>query len=89
MAIYQKLSDVRELTNSSLAAIIDVTNLNFTDISDAYLEFLNNLQYNEVTNSFTAFKGTFDIVEISDTLILALDGVPTFTIDSLGIAEGK
>ena len=51
MTIYSKLSNVRKLTNSSLNSIIDVSNLNFNDIADATLEFLNNVSYNENTNS--------------------------------------
>ena len=89
MAIYQKLEDIRQLTNSSLTSIIDVSNLNFTDLSSAALEFLGNIKYDEVANSFEVNRGTFNFVEITDTLSLNLDGVPTFTIDSLGRAEGQ
>ena len=89
MAVYQKLQEVRRLTNASLISIIDVTNLNFTSFSSGVLEFLNNISYNETTNSVTLNRGTFDFVDISDTLSLKLDGIPTFTIDSLGRAEGQ
>ena len=51
MAIYSKLSNVRNLTSSSLGSIIDVSNLNFTDISSAILEYLNSISYNEKTNA--------------------------------------
>jgi hypothetical protein len=89
MAVYDNLKAIRRLTNSSLTSIIDITNLNFRSLSDANLEFLNNIKYDEVTNSFTIYDGTFDFVHITDTISLELDGIPTFTIDSLGRAEGQ
>lgn len=89
MSVYKSLKAVRKLSNSSLTSIIDITNLNFADLSSGTLEFLNNIQYNETTNSFQAFTGTFDFVDITDTLSLKLDGIPTFTIDSLGRANGQ
>lgn len=89
MAVYQKLQEVRRLTNAGLISIIDVTNLNFTSFSSGVLEFLNNIRYDETINSVTLNRGTFDFVDISDTLSLKLDGIPTFTIDSLGRAEGQ
>lgn len=89
MPVYKNLKAIRKLTNSSLTSIIDITNLNFNSLSSGTLEFLNNINYDEIANSFTAYKGTFDLVDITDTLSLKLDGVPTFTIDSLGRAEGQ
>jgi hypothetical protein len=89
MPVYNNLKAIRRLTNSSLTSIIDITNLNFKSLSDANLEFLTNIQYDETTNSFVVYKGTFDFVNITDTLSLTLDGIPTFTIDSLGRAEGQ
>lgn len=89
MPVYKNLKAIRKLTNSSLTSIIDITNLNFGSLSSGTLEFLNNINYDEVTNSFAAYKGTFDFVDITDKLSLKLDGVPTFTIDSLGRAEGQ
>lgn len=89
MPVYKNLKAIRKLTNSSLTSIIDITNLNFNSLSSGTLEFLNNISYDETTNSFLAYKGTFDFVDITDTLSLKLDGVPTFTIDSLGRAEGQ
>jgi hypothetical protein len=89
MPVYNNLKAIRRLTTSSLTSIIDITNLNFKSLSDANLEFLNNIQYNETLNTFVVYKGTFDFVDITDTLRLTLDGIPTFTIDSLGRAEGQ
>lgn len=89
MAVYKNLKAVRRLTNSSLTAVIDVTNLNFNSLSAGTLEFLENIQYNETDNSFVAHLGTFDFADITDKLSLKLDGIPTFTIDSLGRAEGQ
>ena len=89
MAVYQKLQEVRRLTNASLISIIDVTNLNFNSLSSGVLEFLTKINYNETANSFSLARGSFDFVDISDTLSLKLDGIPTFTIDSLGRAEGQ
>jgi hypothetical protein len=89
MAVYNNLKAIRRLTNSSLTSIIDITNLNFRSLSDANLEFLTNIGYDEALNSFTLYQGTFDFVNITDTLSLKLDGIPTFTIDSLGRAEGQ
>jgi hypothetical protein len=89
MAIYNNLESIRRLSTSSLTSIVDITNLNFKSLSDANLEFLNNIQYDEATNSFQVYTGSFDFVNINDTLSLNLDGVPTFTINSLGDAVGQ
>jgi len=89
MPVYNKLSAVRKLSNSSLTSIIDITNLNFADLSSATLEFLNKINYNETTNSFSVYTGDFDFVNVADKFSLKLDGIPTFTIDSLGRAEGQ
>lgn len=89
MSVYKNLKAIRSLTNASLTSIIDITNLNFRSLSDANLEFLANLQYDETLNTFKVYKGTFDFVDITDTLTFAYDGIPTFTIDSLGNAEGQ
>ena len=89
MPVYKNLKAIRKLSNSSLTSIIDITNLNFRSLSDANLEFLSNIQYDETLNSFQVYRGTFDFVNITDTLSLTLDGIPTFTINSLGNAEGQ
>jgi len=89
MPVYKNLKAVRKLTNSSLTSIIDITNLNFASLSNANLEFLTNIKYDEVLNTFQVYRGTFDFVNITDKLSLTLDGIPTFTIDSLGRAEGQ
>lgn len=87
--VYSGFEDIRTLSNASLTSIIDVTNLNFKSISESGLNFLNNISYDETLNQMTLNKGTFDYVDITDTLSLTLGGTPTFTIDSLGRAEGK
>ncbi len=89
MSVYKNLEGIRKLSNASLTAIIDVTNLNFTDLSSATLEFLNNIEYGEAENTFVVAKGTFDFVNVTDKFSMTLDNVPTFTIDSLGRAEGR
>ena len=89
MSIYTKLSSTRQLTTSSLTSIVDITNLNFRSLSSATLDFLNNIQYEETTNSFTLNSGVFQFVNIENTLSLKTDGITTFSIDSLGRAEGK
>lgn len=89
MSVYKKLKGIRGLSNSSLTSIVDVSNLNFKDLSEANLEFLSNISYNEDTNSFTLYKGTFDFVNVTDKFSMILDKIPTFTIDSLGRAEGR
>jgi hypothetical protein len=89
MAIYNNLEKIRRLTNSSLTSLIDVTNLNFKSISDANLEFLNNIGYNETTNSFSLQSGTFELVEITNQLTISQSSIPTFTINSAGNAVGK
>jgi hypothetical protein len=89
MAIYNNLEKIRRLTNSSLTSLIDVTNLNFKSISDANLEFLNNISYNETTNSFSLYSGTFELVEITNQLTISQSSIPTFTINSAGNAVGK
>jgi hypothetical protein len=89
MAIYNNLEKIRRLTNSSLTSLIDVTNLNFKSISDANLEFLNNISYNETTNSFSVYSGTFEFAEITNQLTISQSSIPTFTINSAGNAVGK
>lgn len=89
MSVYKNLKAIRSLTNASLTSIIDITNLNFRSLSDANLEFLTNIEYDETLNTFKVFKGTFDFIDITDRLTFAYDGIPTFTIDSLGNAEGQ
>lgn len=89
MSVYKNLEGIRKLSNASLTAIIDVTNMNFKDLSSANLEFLNNINYDEDANTFVVAKGTFDFVNITDKFSMMLDDVPTFTIDSLGRAEGR
>jgi hypothetical protein len=89
MPVYNNLKAIRKLSNSSLTSIIDITNLNFKSLSDANLEFLNRIKYDESANSVELNKGTFDFIEIKDTLRLTLDGISTFSIDSLGRAEGQ
>jgi len=89
MAVYSGFEDIRTLTNASLTSIIDVTNLNFKGISESTLAFLNNISYDETLNEMTLNRGTFEFVDVTDKITLLLDGTPTFTIDSLGRAEGK
>lgn len=89
MPIYNKLEGIRKLSNSSLTALVDVTNINFRDLSAATLEFLKNIKYDETLNSANLKTGNFEYVNISDKLSLKLDNIPTFTIDSLGRAEGQ
>lgn len=89
MSVYNNLESIRKLSNSSLTSIIDVTNLNFKSLSEGTLEFLTNVNYDEVNNSISLYKGTYEFVDISNKISLKLDGIPTFTIDSLGRAEGQ
>lgn len=89
MAIYNNLQTIRRLTNASLTSLIDVTNLNFKSLSDANLEFLNNISYDEVTNSFSVYEGTFGIANVTNTFNVLESGIPTFTIQSDGSATGK
>ena len=89
MAVYSNIESVKRLSNSSLTSIIDVTNLNFKNIASANLEFLNNIKYNEVVNSFEVYSGKFEISEFTNKLILTESGITTFTINSAGKATGK
>jgi hypothetical protein len=89
MAIYNNLETIRRLTNASLTSLIDVTNLNFKSLSDANLEFLNNINYDEIANSFSLYEGTFDLLNVNNTFTVLESGVPTFTIQSNGSATGK
>lgn len=89
MAIYNNLEGIRKLSNASLTSIVDVTNLNFKSISDANLEFLNNISYDENDNSFSVYKGLFELIELTNTLSVKSDGVVTLTIDSSGKLEGQ
>ena len=89
MAVYNNLQTIRRLTNSSLTSLIDVTNLNFKSLSDANLEFLNNISYNEATNSLSLYSGTFELAEITNQLTISQSSIPMFTINSAGNAVGK
>jgi hypothetical protein len=89
MAIYNNIESIRRLTNASLTSLIDVTNLNFKSLADANLEFLNNISYNELTNSISLYSGTFELAEITNQLTISQSGIPTFTIASSGNAVGK
>ena len=89
MAVYNNLQTIRRLTNSSLTSLIDVTNLNFKSLSDANLEFLNNISYNETTNSLSLYSGTFELVEITNQLTISQSSIPMFKINSAGNAVGK
>ena len=89
MSIYKNLNSTRQLTTSSLTSIVDITNLNFKSLSSATLEFLTNIQYDETNNNFTVNTGNFQFVNVLNTLSLKTDGITTFTIDSLGRAEGQ
>lgn len=89
MSIESRLQNIKKLSNSSLTSIIDVTNLNFKNLSEANLDFLSNINYNETSNSFSVNRGTFTYVDVTDTLFMKLDGITTFKIDSLGRAEGQ
>lgn len=90
MAIYSKLSNVKKLTNSSLGAIIDVSNINFTDFSSAVLEFLNSISYDETTNSINElYNINTSYLNVSSQFNVKLNDVITFKIDSQGRAEGN
>lgn len=90
MAIYSKLSNVRRLTNSSLGSIIEVSNLNFNDLSLALLEFLNNVSYDETTNAIDGLDSiNVKYINVDNNLSIKLNGVTTFNIDSQGRAEGN
>ena len=90
MAIYSKLSNAKKLTNSSLGAIIDVSNINFTDISSAVLEFLKNISYDETTNSINElYNINTSYLNVSSQFNVKLNDVITFKIDPQGRAEGN
>lgn len=89
MAIYNNLQTIRRLTNASLTSLIDVTNLNFKNLSDANLEFLNNISYDETTNSLSPYQGTFELVNVNTAFTVFESAIPTFTILSNGNATGK
>lgn len=89
MPVYKNIKAVKSLTNASLTSIVDITNLNFNSLANGVLDFLANIQYDETLNTVVIDKGTFDFVDITDTINLKLDGITTFSIDSLGRAEGQ
>jgi hypothetical protein len=89
MAVYKNIESIRRLTNASLTSLIDVTNLNFKSLADANLEFLNNINYDEIANSISLYSGTFELAEITNQLTISQSGIPTFTIASSGNATGK
>lgn len=89
MAVYKNIKAVKSLTNASLTSIVDLTNLNFNSLANGLLDFLGNIKYDEALNNISVNKGSFDFIDIADTLNLKLDGITTFSIDSLGRAEGQ
>jgi hypothetical protein len=89
MAVYKNIESIRRLTNASLTSLIDVTNLNFKSLADANLEFLNNINYDEIANSISLYSGTFELAEITNQLTISQSSIPTFTISSSGNATGK
>jgi hypothetical protein len=89
MSIYKNLNSVKKLTNSSLTSIIDLTNKNFSNLSSATLEFLNKINYNEDVNSFSVNSASFDSIEITNILNIKSGEITTFSINSLGKAEGQ
>lgn len=89
MAVYKNIESIRRLTNASLTSLIDVTNLNFKSLADANLEFLNNINYDEVANSISLYSGKFEFTEITNQLTISQSNIPTFTIASSGNAVGK
>ena len=89
MPVYKNLKAVQTLTNASLTSILDISNLNFVNISQGVLDLLSNINYDESLNTISLSKGTFENIDVSDTISLKLDGISTFTIDSLGRAEGQ
>ena len=89
MPVYSNIKSVRSLTNASLTSIVDITNLNFNSLASGILTFLGNIKYDESLNSISLSEGTFNVVNISDSLNIKLDGITTFSIDSLGRAEGQ
>lgn len=89
MPIYNNLEGIRKLSNASLTSIVDITNLNFKSISDANLEFLNKISYNESVNSFSVYKGSFELIDLTNKLTVKSDNVITLTIDSSGRLEGQ
>ena len=89
MSVYQNLNSIKRLNGASLSSIVDITNLNFSKLSAANLEFLNKINYSESANSIGLTKGSFSTLEISTGVSMLLGGVPTLTIDSLGRLEGQ
>jgi hypothetical protein len=89
MAIYNGFKSVRKLSNSSLTSIIDVTNLNFKSLANANLEFLNNISYDEVNNSFSVNSGNFETINVSNEFKILLDGIATVTINTSGEIDGQ
>jgi hypothetical protein len=87
--IYSTLNSIKKISNSSLTSLVDITNINFQKLSSANLEFLNAINYDTSLNSINLNYGTFEKVVINNTLNFELNGMPTFTIDSLGRAEGQ
>ena len=89
MAVYKNIKAVKSLTNASLTSIVDLTNLNFNNLANGVLDFLGNIKYDEALNTIDLNQASFDFVNISDTLSIKLDNITTFSIDSLGRAEGQ
>ena len=89
MSVYTNLKSIRKLSNASLTSIIDVNNLNFKNLSEGTLEFLNNINYDEIQNSISLYKGTFELLEVTNKLSMTIDGIPTFSINILGKLEGQ
>lgn len=85
---YGNLNKVKKLTNSSLTSILDVTNLNFTNLAEAVKIFLDAIEYDEAGNAVYVSAITNDALVVNQSITVKNNGVPKVTIDNEGRIEG-
>jgi hypothetical protein len=70
MSVQVKLTSVKQLSNSSTASVVELSNFNFSTITSAIKEFLASINYGEGTSSVSVDIGTIasDLVTIRQGL---------------------
>lgn len=90
MSIYSKLNAAKKkISGSSLTQLVGTVNSNVTNLADANLQLLDNINYSETLNSMQFFKATLDEIDILEQLSLVQNGVTNLTIDNSGRIDAK
>lgn len=83
--IYEKLGSVKFLTHSSLNSIIGEVNRNFKSLTEAVTEFLENVKYDQVSNSISVNEITITQFHVREKISVGtIDSPENVTIDANG-----